>query len=166
MCEKFETWVDFRIDHDPNGKIKIEDIKDSTGKTIGKRQAKYVTFFDYINEDIKYPGFKYGINLNSIQRTVASDQIVSKIIVKNNSNSLAKNGICTIARAKDNPTGENFFYDFSYYINQKMIPYETVIEDLYGKGKYYETYKSYNKQQQVLAEEMSELLVIIAKLES
>lgn len=166
LCEKFETWVDFRIDHDSNGKIKIEDIKDSTGKIIEKRQAKYVTFFDYINEDIKYPGFKYGINLNSIQRTIASDQIVSKIIVKNNSNSLAKNGICTIARAKDNPTGENFFYDFSYYINQEMIPYETVIEDLYGKGKYYETYKSYNKQQQVLAEEMSELLVIIAKLES
>lgn len=166
LCEKFETWVDFRIDHDSNGKIKIEDIKDSNGKIIGKRQAKYVTFFDYINEDIKYPGFKYGINLNSIQRTIASDQIVSKIIVKNNSNSLAKNGICTIARAKDNPTGENFFYDFSYYINQKMISYETVIKDLYGKGKYYETYKSYNKQQQVLAEEMSELLVIIAKLES
>jgi len=46
-----------------------------------------------------------------------SDAIVSKIIVKNNNNEFAKDGFCSIARARENPSGENFIYDFTYYIN-------------------------------------------------
>jgi hypothetical protein len=45
-----------------------------------------------------------------------SDGIVSKIIVKNNANEFAPNGFCSIARAPENPIGENFIYNFDYYI--------------------------------------------------
>jgi hypothetical protein len=38
------------------------------------------------------------------------------MIVKNNANEFAENGFCSVSRAKENPIGENFLYDFSYYI--------------------------------------------------
>jgi hypothetical protein len=38
--------------------------------------------------------------------------MATKLIVKQNNNELAPDGFCTIARAKSNPTGENYLYDF------------------------------------------------------
>lgn len=131
LCETFECWIKFNIEHKDNGEIKTEETPEDDG-TKHIRQIKTVSFIDYSSNDIKYPGFTYGINLSSIQRTLNSDKIVSKIIVKDNSNSLAQNGFCTIARAKDNPTGENFFYDFNYYIRQKLISHDEVTNDLYS----------------------------------
>ena len=131
LCETFECWIKFNIEHENNGEIKTKEVTEDNG-TKHIRQIKTVSFIDYSSNNIKYPGFTYGINLSSIQRTLNSDKIVSKIIVKDNSNSLAQNGFCTIARAKDNPTGENFFYDFNYYIGQKLISHDEVINDLYG----------------------------------
>jgi phage minor structural protein len=79
------------------------------------RQKKWVSFHEYIGKD-NYAGFKYGVNLKSIQRTIESEGIVSKLIVKNNSNEFATDGFCSIARATESPNGENFILDFSYYI--------------------------------------------------
>jgi len=81
----------------------------------GYRQKKWVTFHEYIGKD-NYAGFRYGVNLKSIQRTLDSNGVVSKLIVKNNANQFAESGFCSIARAQENPIGENFIYDFSYYI--------------------------------------------------
>jgi hypothetical protein len=50
-----------------------------------------------------------------------SKQIVSKLIVPDNSNQYAKNGFCSIARAGANPTGENYIYNFRYYVNMGLI---------------------------------------------
>jgi hypothetical protein len=33
-------------------------------------------------------------------------------MVKENFNELAENGFCSISRAHNNPTGENYIYDF------------------------------------------------------
>jgi hypothetical protein len=79
----------------------------------------------------KYNGFKYGINLNSIKRTIDSDKIVSKLIVKQNSNEFAKNGFCTIARAPSNPSGTNVIYNFDYYISQGLLGQEDTEAALY-----------------------------------
>jgi hypothetical protein len=38
------------------------------------------------------------------------------MVVKNNANEFAESGFCSIARAEENPSGENFILDFSYYI--------------------------------------------------
>jgi len=62
-----------------------------------------------------YAGFKYGINLKDNNRTLDSEQIVTKIIVKDNNCEYAENGFCSIARANDNPIKENFIYNFDYY---------------------------------------------------
>lgn len=97
-----------------------------------KRQDKKVVFYGEILEDNPV-GFKYGINLKDVTRTLDSDQIATKIIVKNNTNEYADNGFCSISRAKDNPTKENFLYNFDYYVKQGILDWSTLYNDLYLK---------------------------------
>lgn len=113
IAEKFECW------------LKIELARDNNGAVTGKK----VLFKNYIGNN-KRPGFRYGLNLNSIQRTNDSKAITTKLIVKTNSNELAKNGFCTIARAKANPTGETGLYDFSYYFNQGLLSKEDFLDEV------------------------------------
>ena len=100
IAETVEGWLSLEVTRNDNGAI--------TSKT-----AK---FKNYAGND-NYANFRYGVNLKDIQRTFASNNIVTKLLVKNNSNELAKNGFCTIQRAGANPTGENYIYDFQYYQN-------------------------------------------------
>jgi hypothetical protein len=63
-----------------------------------------VTFHKTIGQK-KNIGFVYGINLKSIARTLESNDIATKLIVKNNNNKYANSGSCNIARAVNNPSG-------------------------------------------------------------
>lgn len=141
LCETFECWAKFEIEHNQNtGEI----LLDETG-----RQKKWISFHEYVGKD-NYIGFKYGINLKSIQRTLDSEAIVSKMIVKNNSNEYAKDGFCSIARADENPTGENFLLDFSHYINQGLLEFSQFNNDLYSTAAgylgYYQKLKKLNSK--------------------
>ena len=137
LCETFECWPQFEIDHEPNGSI-----------TIGPDgPQKRVNFYEYVGND-NYSGFRYGINLNSIKRTLDSEQIVSKIIVKPNSNEYGIDGYCSIARASENPIKENFLLNFRYYIQQDLLDENEVNNDLYlytENGKYLGYYVQLNK---------------------
>jgi hypothetical protein len=42
-------------------------------------------------------------------------------MVTDTTNKYAPNGFCTISRAGSNETGENYIYDFSYYVNHRML---------------------------------------------
>jgi hypothetical protein len=53
------------------------------------------------------------------------------MIVKNNSNTSAKNGSCSIVRAGANETGENYIYDFTYYVNKDLIDGDSLNKVLY-----------------------------------
>ena len=121
LCETFECWADFVIEHDSNGKV----------------LSKTICFKEYIGEN-RYTGFKYGINLKSIQRTIDSEQIATKIIVKPNSNEHGENGFCTIARATENPLGGTYLLNFDYYVNQGLLKKEDLDNDLYTKFIIYE----------------------------
>ena len=151
ICETFECWIDFEVEHEADGTIVLDE---------NYKQAKWVKLRDYNIID-NYTGFKYGINLKSIRRSVDSDGIVTKLIVKDNSNEFAPNGFCTIARAMDNPSGENFLLDFSYYIQQKMLSQTVITNDLYldanGYIGYYKKLKQINKQRDTLIEESANL---------
>lgn len=137
LCEIFECWPKFEIDHNPQtGEIELDE---------NYRQKKWVSFHEYIGKD-NYTGFKYGINLKSIQRTVESEGIVSKLIVKNNSNEFATDGFCSIARATESPNGENFILDFSYYIQQGMLGLAEFTNDLYFDEENSQGYLGYYKQ--------------------
>lgn len=95
-----------------------------------KRQSKKVVFYGEILQD-NYVGFKYGINLKDNNRTLDSEQIVTKIIVKDNVSEVAKNGFCSIARAQDNPLKETFALNFDYYTSQGLINSSILNNDLY-----------------------------------
>ena len=115
IAETFECWLEFKVDHD------------STGKIIGNKR---VNILKDIGEDVGY-GFIYGIDLKSITRKIQSDQIVTKTIVKANSNEFAKNGFCTIARSVQNYPKAEFILDFGYYTSHGLLGQNQLNRDLY-----------------------------------
>ena len=151
LCELFECWADFVIEHDSNGQITLDEEG---------RPSKKIIFKNYLGKD-NFAGFKYGINSKSIQRTLDSEQIVSKIVVEENENEFAIDGACSISRAVDNPTGELFFYDFRHYYTQGLLNYSQVMNDFYLEAPdslgYYKKMKAANKQRDAAIERMGVL---------
>lgn len=129
IAETFGAWVELEV-------VRDEDS--------GKIKKKIVNFKNYIGKN-NYAGFRYGVNLNDIQRTINSKQIVTKLIVKSNNNELGKNGMCTIQRANTNPTGENYLYDFQYYQNTGIMDANDYLNTVYyidgAKGEDAELWK-------------------------
>lgn len=115
IAEKFEAWLILDIKHD----------------SLGAIQSKKVCFKNYAGKR-NYASFRYGVNLKDIQRTDNSKNIVTKLIVKQNSNQHAQDGFCTIARASCNPTGENYIYDFRHYMSQGMLDSADYIDTIYS----------------------------------
>lgn len=156
LCELFECWADFKIDHD-----------DITGKIIPG--SKRVVFKNYIGKD-NFTGFKYGLNLKGIQRNIDSGQIVSKIVVEENSNEYATDGACSISRAIDNPTGELFFYDFRYYYTMGLLNQEILNNDLYFYNEnlpwlgYYTRLHRLNLERNDIIDKMGALSVSLVNL--
>lgn len=170
LCETFECWAKFEVEHDKEtGRILLE--KDVEGGDIENpyRQRKFVSFKEVVGKT-NYAGFKNGINLQSTQRTLASEGIVSKLIVKNNSNEFAESGFCTIARASENPSGENFILNFDYYVSQGLIDLDTVMNDLYldtnGYIGYYKKLGRINKDREENANLQADLNNDISVYES
>lgn len=114
IAETFEAWLDLEIEREADGVIKSKKVK----------------FKNYLGNE-NYANFRYGVNLKDIQRTTSSKNIVTKLIVKQNSNELAENGFCTIQRAGANPTGENYIYDFQYYQNMGIMDTKDFLDTVY-----------------------------------
>lgn len=117
IAETFEAWLVLKI---------TRDDPDEPGKITKKE----IAFKNYAGNK-NYAGFRYGVNLKDIQRTYESKNIVTKLIVKQNSNELGENGFCTIARAGANPTGENCIYDFQYFFNRGLIDPTNYLNTMY-----------------------------------
>ena len=49
------------------------------------------------------------------------------MIVKDNANEFAPNGFCSIARASENPTGENFLLNFDHYIRHGLLDFDVIV---------------------------------------
>lgn len=116
ICEAFECWADLQVEHNTDGTI----------------SNKKIVLKNFVGEN-KQIGFSYGLNLKDINRTLISDQIVTKLIVEPNNNENGLNGFSTIARAKDNQSKDNVLYNFDYYINQGVLDREVLTQDIYGK---------------------------------
>ena len=111
IAETFECWVDLQVTHNEDGSI----FKDSDGQP-----RKYVYLKQYAGKD-NYAGFKYGINLQSIERTINSDEIVTKLIVDQSQSDYAEEGFVSIQNAPSNPSGESYILNFDYYYKQGLI---------------------------------------------
>ena len=124
------------------------------------QQLKFVTFHNRIGQK-KNIGFRYGTNLKSISRSLDSNTIATKLIVKSNTNEFANGGSCNIALAKENPSGENFIYDFTYYINHGLMNETNLARDLYyykdkqGWEGLYVSLKAKNKERDNLIVELT-----------
>lgn len=111
IAETFQCWVRFKIEHDKD-----------TGRIIYENGVpkKTVYFKEEIGEDLGY-GFVYGIDLKTISRSIDSNQLTTKVVVAPNTSEYAENGICRIADADLNESGENYILDFGYYISQGLL---------------------------------------------
>ena len=118
IAETFECWVDLVVDHEPNGAISI----------INGLPQKFVYLREYVGKD-NYAGFKYGINLKSIERTINSDEIVTKLIVDQSQSDYVDEGFVSIANATSNTSGESYILNFDYYYNQGLLNRTTVEAD-------------------------------------
>lgn len=122
LAESFECWLKIKVDHETDGTLTLDENYEPT---------KQVYFKNYFGVDNNV-GFHYGINLNNIQRKLISDDIVTKLIVKDNDNEYLTDGTCTVVRATDNISKERFILNFNYYINQGLLNAHEVLSDLYG----------------------------------
>lgn len=151
LAELFEVWVKFKVRHKKNGALLLDD----TGMPI--KEVVFSRFAPGSKEN--YAGFRYGVNLKNIKRNITSQNIATKLIVKDNNNEFATDGMCSIRRAKDNPTGENIIFNFDYFVNQGLVDYTQLLRDQYGL---LDTDLGYNWRMKQLNDEMlplSELLV-------
>lgn len=157
LNEKFECWMKINVEREKNGKIKV----------VNGRQQKFISFLESYGQR-NHVGFKYGINSKSIQRTIDSNSIISKMIVKDNANEFAENGFCSISRASENLEKENFLLDFEYFWRHKLLDEGEVSRDLYvqfdGGPGYYQLLRRINSQKDQKIERQANLLIEISKL--
>lgn len=111
LCETFECWLEINVQHDDSGAISV----DNNGNPIKK-----VAFKEYAGKD-NFAGFKYGINLESISRTIDSNEFVTKLIVDQVNNENIDGGTLTIQDAKSNYSKESYILNFSHYLNTGLI---------------------------------------------
>ena len=123
IAETFEAWLSI---------IALREAPEEPGRITSKK----IAFRQYLGQD-NQACFRYGVNLKDIQRSFESKKLVTKLIVKQNSNELGQNGFCTIARAGSNPTGENNMYDFRYFHNKGMLNPTNFVSQMYYKQNPY-----------------------------
>ena len=119
IAETFECWVDLVVSHDENGYIQ----RDEQGLL-----EKYVYLKEFAGKD-NWAGFKYGINLNTIERNINSDEVVTKLIVDQSQSDYVDEGYVSIASSSYNISGESYILNFDYFYNQGLLNREEVEAD-------------------------------------
>ena len=120
IAETFECWIDIYVEHNEDGSIFYDD----DGLPL-----KTVLLREFSGND-NFAGFKYGINIDQIVRTIDSNEIVTKLIVDDSNSDLVEDGVVSIAQADTNPSKESYIYRFDYFLNQGLLPREDFTEEL------------------------------------
>ena len=153
IAETFECWIDLVVVHDARGYIE----RDEDG-----RPRKYVYLRQYAGKD-NWAGFKYGINLQSIERTVNSDEIVTKLIVDLSQSDYTDEGFVSIANAPSNQSGESYIINFDYYYNQGLLDRDIAEAD---RLRFIEAVADKNNQLQLKEKERRDLEAALVSLSS
>lgn len=129
ICETFECWLKINVKHTETGAVALDE---------NHKPIKKISFKKYVGKE-NFTGFKYGINLNSIVRTLDSNEVVTKLIVADTASDYAEDGNLSISLAESNPTGENIIYNLDYYIQRGLLKnkeqYLADLGQLYSKTK-------------------------------
>lgn len=118
ISETFQCWIDLVVEHDDAGYITYSNGYPN----------KYVYLNEYAGKD-NFAGFKYGINLQSIEREINSDEIVTKLIVEESQSEYTSEGFISIASSSYNTSGESYILNFDYYYNQGLLDREATEAD-------------------------------------
>ena len=154
ICETFECWLKIDVEHNEDGSIKLDG---------NYKPNKKVYLKEYAGKD-NFAGFKYGINLNSVQRTLNSDEIVTKLIVEQVQSEYVDEGIISIRNASANPSGESNILNFDYYLNKELITNKEIYQK--NLNDYYTQMKTYNNELNQLELKQRELEAAHTELES
>ena len=119
IAETFECWIDLVVNHDDNGYI----LRDEQGLL-----EKYVYLKEFAGKD-NWAGFKYGINLDTIERNVNSDEVVTKLIVDQSQSDYVDEGYVSIASSSFNTSRESYILNFDYFYNQGLLNREEAEPD-------------------------------------
>ena len=152
IAETFECWIDLVVEHDDQGYITYTNNKPN----------KFVYLKEYAGKD-NWAGFKYGINLESIERTVNSDEIVTKLIVDSSQSDYVDEGYVSIMNAPSNQSGESYIINFDYYYNQGLLDREAAEAD---RLNFVEAVAAKNKQLQAKEKQRRDLEASLTVLDS
>lgn len=119
IAKTFHCFTRFMVEHDEQGKI----VTDTAGK-----QKKYFTFVSELGKK-QFHGFNYGVNLESIERNIESENVVTKLHVENLENQYSDSNMITIQDSIYNKLGMNFLYNFSYYIQRGLLDKNIFLKD-------------------------------------
>lgn len=159
ISERFQCWIRSKVEHDDTGRIIY----------VNGVPQKKIVIKENIGTDLGF-GFVYGIDLKTISRSIDSNQITSKVIVSPNINEYAQNGICEIAKSDFNENGENYIYDFGYYISQGLLNGGELNKYLYlpdnGQSGFYPALKKINQEYNVLVEKIAAKKIELTKQSS
>lgn len=121
VAETFDVWCRYIVEYDNDGRVAIGE---------DGRKKKWVTLTNTYGTLNKI-GFTYGLNTNSIQRTINSDEIITKLYVDYSEGSAAEDGYVAIQYSDHNVSGENTIYNFDYYVQKGLLKYGNLKFDLY-----------------------------------
>ena len=122
ISKVFKCYPQFYIEFDENGKV----LLDKDGNM--KKHVFYITEKGKNNDF----GFRYEKNLKTINRSIDSSAITTRLFVENIDSDLSPTGLCSIQTAEDNIGRNSYIFDFSYYIMKNLLDREQVERDLYG----------------------------------
>lgn len=118
VSKTFNCFTRFIIEHDPQGRIKLEN----------GRPIKRFTFVSELGRK-NFNGFNYGVNLESIERTIDANNLVTKCHVESLSNQFTDSNMVTIQQSKYNKLGMTYIYNFSYYLRRGLLDKDKFLKD-------------------------------------
>lgn len=159
ISERFQCWIRSKVEHDTTGRIIY----------VNGVPQKKIVIKENIGTDLGF-GFVYGTDLKTISRSIDSNQITSKVIVSPNINEYAQDGICEIAKSEFNENGENYIYDFGYYISQGLLNGGELNKYLYlpnnGQSGFYPALRKINQEYNALVEKIAAKKIELTKQSS
>ena len=114
VAKTFKCFTRFMVDHDSTGKIIPGTKRFTYVSELGKKQLH---------------GFNYGVNLETIERTIEAENVVTKMHVESLENQYSDSNMITIQDSIHNKFGMTFLYNFNYYINRGLINKQSFLED-------------------------------------
>lgn len=153
VAKTFHCFTRFLVEHNENGSIKT----DGNGKPI-----KRFTFVSELGRK-QFNGFNYGVNLESVERTLESENLITKMHVESIENQYSDSNMVTIQESQYNQLGMTYLYNFSYYINRGLLDKDRFLED-YNKLLSY--VGSRTKAMQVILEKYSPMISEKSRLET